>query len=167
MGLFRQQNPVVRRRSDGTYDVVLDARAIHLLDDALGAISRLLEDPDEPMLARLSPVAYPDDPEREAGYRLLAGEELRTSQQEAMSVLREVFAGATATEEQLWAAIRALNTVRLVTGTMLGIETEDDGPRPDLAPDDPTYGIWALYDLTGWTQHFVVDALSGTMRPPG
>lgn len=165
MGLFKQQNPVVRRRSDDRYDIVLDRRALAVLDDALDAISRLFEDPDEPMLARLRPVAYPDDPEREAGYRILAGEELRASQQQALSLLREVFAAATATEEQLWSAIRALNTVRLVSGTMLGIETEDDGPPRDLSPDDPTFGMWALYDLSGWTQHFIVEALSGTIPP--
>lgn len=161
MGLFRQENPVVRRRADDTYDVVIDTRVRAVLDDALESIGTLLDTPDEPMLARLRPTAYPDDPEREAGYRLLAGEELRASQQAAIAVLREVFARGTATDEQLWAAIRALNSVRLVAGTLLGIETEDDEPDGDIAPDDPRAGIWALYDLSGWTQHHIVQALAG------
>lgn len=160
MGLFRPTNPVVRRRSDGTYDVVLDARVRDVLDDALESIATLLDTPDEPMLARLRPTTYPDDPDREAGYRLLAGEELRTSQQAAIAVLREVFERGTATDEALWAAIRALNSVRLVTGTLLGIETEDDEPDEEVEPDDATYRIWALYDLSGWVQHHIVHALS-------
>jgi len=161
MALFRPSNPVVRPRGDGMFDVVLDRHVRAVLDDALAGVVTLLDDPDEPALARLQPTAYPDDPDREAGYRLLAGEELRTSHAEAIAVLREVLGAATATDEQLWAAIRALNSVRLVAGTLLGIETEDDWPRDDLDPDDPTFGIWALYDLCGWTQHHVVQALSG------
>lgn len=159
MSLFRPPNPVVRATGDDTFEIVLDPRFRAILDDALDGVGDLLEDPDQPGLERLLPTTYPDDPEREAGYRLLAGEELRTSHQAAITTLREVFGEGTATGEQLWAAIRALNSVRLVTGTLLGIETEDDEPDPDLDPDDPAYGIWALYDLSMAVQHHIIRVL--------
>jgi hypothetical protein len=159
MPRFRQQNPVVRARGDDTFEVVLHPQYRAILVDASDSIGELLENPDEPMLERLLPTTYPDDPEREAGYRLLAGEELRVSHRAAIDVLREVFDEGTATAEQLWAAIRALNSIRLVTGTLLGIETEDDRPDLDLDQDDPTFGMWAIYELSVEVQHFIVKAL--------
>ena len=160
MPLFRPPNPVVRARDDDTFEVVLDPRLRAILDDALGGIDDLLDDPHQPGLERLMPTTYPDDPEREAGYRLLAGEELRTSHQAAIATLLDVFESGTATSEQLWAAVRALNSVRLVAGTLLGIESDDDDERgPDPDPEDPTYGIWALYDLATFVQHHIVRAL--------
>ncbi len=162
MSLFRPSNPVVRARDDGRFDLLLDERVCEVLDDALEAVATLLEDPDEPVLARLSPPAYPDDPDREAGYRLLAGNELRSSQIEAIGVLRDLLDRDVATDEELWSTIRALNSVRLVAGTVLGIETEDDQPPRDLDEDHPTFGMWALYDLTAWVQHHIVAALAAT-----
>ena len=160
MGFFRPANPVVRARSDGRFDLVLDRRVRAVIDDALDGITQLLETPDEPMLARLQPTTYPDDADREAGYRLLAGDELRTSHRAAIETLRTVFDEGTATDEQLWSAIRALNSVRLVTGTLLGIETEDDHPDTELDPADPAYGMWALYELSAFVQHHIVQALA-------
>lgn len=159
MGVFGRANPVVRRRDDGRFDLLLDDRVREVLDDALGAVATLLEDPDEPALARLNPPAYPDDPDREAGYRLLAGDELRESQLTSIGGLRDLLARDVATGDELWSAIRALNSVRLVTGTVLGIESEDVGPPHDLDEDDPVSGMWALYDLTNWVQHHIVQVL--------
>lgn len=161
MAWFRPSNPVVRKRADGDWEVLLDGTVRVMLEDALSGVSELLETPDQQMLRRLQPPTYLDDPEREAGYRLLAGEELRTSQQAAIDVLRSVFSDGTATDEQLWAAIRALNSVRLVAGTVLGIENDADGPPEDLDPQDADHGMWVLYELTGWTQYHIVQALSG------
>lgn len=160
MPRFRQPNPVVRARADDTFEVVLDLRYRAILDDALGGIDDLLDDPDQPGLERLMPTAYPDDPEREAGYRLLAGEELRTSHQAAIASLQVIFESGSATGEQLWAALRALNSIRLVAGTLLGIETDDDDrPGPELDPEDPTNGMWALYDLATFVQFHIIRAL--------
>lgn len=54
--------------------------------------------------------------------------------------------------------IRALNQMRLVIGTDLGV-TEEDGWRP--APGDPSFGHSVVYDLLTGLQGWLVEAVSG------
>ncbi len=67
---------VVRRR-DGSIEVKLGEAEREVLGDVLGQLrDALVADTDDPMLARLFPPAYPDDEEKEAGFRVLARGEL-------------------------------------------------------------------------------------------
>ena len=129
----------------------------------LGQLSELIEtDPGDPNLRRLSPTAYPDDPEADAGYQLLAGEELRSSRQAAIEVVGESLARESVTEDELWSWLQALNSVRLVAGTSLDI-SDDDQQRPDsrrdLTPQETSW--WAIYDYTTLLQYEIIRALDG------
>lgn len=160
MGLFRR-NPVVRRRGDGRFDVVLDEPLRDVVDGLLGELDDLLDGgPDDPALRRLSPPAYLDDDEREVEYRLLAGDELRSSRRAAVAAMRTSLGAGVVDEDELWQWLQTLNALRLVVGTRIGID--DDVERgDDVDVDDPLAMLWQVYDLSTWLQHAVVDALDG------
>lgn len=64
------------------------------------------------------------------------------------------------TEDELWGWLQALNALRLVVGTRLGID-DDERDRPRLSPDDPDVALWDIYDFSTQIQYFVVAALNG------
>ena len=116
----------MKRRPDGAYDLSLDPDRREVVVDLLRQLGDLIESqPDHPNLARLRPPAYTDDPDADAAYQLLAGEELRTSRQEAIEAVIASLGRDQLTEDELWSWLQALNGVRLVVGTRLGI-TEDE-----------------------------------------
>lgn len=160
MGLIRQPNWVVRDAGGGRFDVILGDHLREVLSSALDEMSELLDDPDAPMLARLSPPAYLDDPDKDAEYQLLAGEELRASRREAIAATRTMLERTEADEGELWAWMRSLNALRLVLGTLLGIEDDEDH-RVDVDDDDPAAPVWNLYDLCTAVQYELVRALRG------
>ncbi len=157
-----RRNPVVQRRADGRYDVVLAPGLRAVTAALLGELDQLIEEgPDGADLSRLSPPAYPDDPDKDAEYQLLAGDELRTARRESIATVLASLEADEVTDDQLWSWLRSLNALRLVVGTRLGIDDEDDDDRPgdDLDPDDPEAQLWAAYELAGWLQGCVVAEL--------
>lgn len=160
MSLFRRRNDVVVRRKDGLFDIVLAPDVRIVIDEALGQVDDLLDDPDSPLVARLRPPAYEDDPELDLGYQLLAGEELRTARREAIATVHRIHQSSLATDDDLWAWLRALNALRLVLGTALGIDDDEYEP-PEFDEDDPEAPVWGVYELTSEVQHHVIRALEG------
>ncbi len=159
--MARRGNPVVRRTSDGTFHLVLDPRNVDAIESLLGELDELLETaPDDPSLHRLHPTAYRDDPERDMAYQILAGEELRTKRRETIAVVRSSLRRTHLTEDELWGWLQALNALRLVVGTRLGID-DDEVDRPRLRTGDPDGALWDVYDFSTQVQYFVVAALEG------
>jgi hypothetical protein len=151
------RSPVVRRRRDGRFDLVLDPMLRTVLRQRLGELDELLEaDPHDPALLRLRPPAYLDDPDRDAAYQLLAGEELRASRRAAIARVVESLDAEQLTEDDLWAWLQALNAVRLVLGTTLDV-SEDEGPPPPTTPVEEQLVL--VYELTTLIQYEVVRAL--------
>ncbi|MFN8017525.1 MAG: DUF2017 family protein [Acidimicrobiales bacterium] len=161
MAWFRSPR-LLKRRADGTFELRLDADGREVLALLLGQLQQqVAEHPDDPSLYRLQPTAYMHDPDADAAYRLLAGEELRASREAAIEIVLASASKDRLTEDELWAWLRALNAVRLVAGTRLDI-SDDDPPRPDLdALDDATRSLWAVYEWTTALQAEVVLALQG------
>ena len=112
----------------------------------------------DPAVDRLFPVAYPDDEERQAEFRLLAHDQLLESHLGALAVLEETVDADWLDEEQLLAWMRAINDVRLVLGTRLDV-TEEGHERP-VDVTDPRAPAFAVYDFLSWLQGEIVDALS-------
>ena len=117
-------------------------------------------DAGDAAVARLFPPAYRDekDAERETEFRLLAGDELRSSHLAALAVLEESADAERLDEEQLLAWMRAVNDVRLVLGTRLDVTEEGDERPTDLS--DPRVPAFAVYDFLTWLQGEIVEALS-------
>jgi hypothetical protein len=114
------------------------------------------EAPDDPSLERLFPPAY-DDAEDEAEYRRMMGAELLDGRRRALRVLEESLDAERLTAEQAESWLTALNDLRLVLGTRLGVtdETLLDG----LRPDHPNAAGLALYAYLSWLQEQLVEAL--------
>ena len=152
------KNPVVRRRRDGRFDLVLDPGLRTVVRDLLGELDELIAaDPGAEDLRRLNPPAYLDDPERDAAYRLLAGDELLTARHATIDAVLSTLDEERLTEDQLWSWLQAINALRLVVGTRLDISEDDH--RIEVADDDPAAPMWAIYEFGTWLQYQVLRAL--------
>ena len=157
MGLFSRR---VKRIGPDRYRVDLPETERELLRGLAPQLRELLTT-DDPSLVRLFPTAYPDDPERDAGYQALVRDELLERRFAALDVLEETIDGGELTGDELSAWMRSLNDLRLVLGTRLDV-TEDDDPG-DIDPADPDAPAWAIYHYLGMLLSFVIDALAGDL----
>ena len=132
MAFFRRSR-LVERRADGGFDIRLSDDERQVLAGLVAQLADQLDDTADPSLHRLAPPAYQDDPERDAAYQLLAGEELRDARREAIATVVETAARPRITEDEAWAWLRALTTRSRVpasksiaprtTSTRLGIRS--------------------------------------------
>ncbi len=157
MGFFRRQS-LFHPLGDDTYRVNLPVearRGLLGLAEELGAAQTT----DRPELRRLFPTAYPDDPERDAGYQIFARDQLIEKRQAAIEVIRTTVEAETLTGEELAAWMGILNDFRLVLGTMLDV-SEDD---LEIDIDGPDAGAHILYHELGQLVGAMVDALSTSL----
>jgi hypothetical protein len=148
----------VRRTRSGRYDIRLSAEERDLLRGLGDRMREVLADDSDPVRARLFPVAYPDDEDRQTEYRLLAHGELLDSHLAALATLEETVDAERLDEEAVYAWVRALNEVRLVLGVRLGIT--EDGDERELHAGGPEAGGLAVYDYLTWLQGELIEALS-------
>ncbi len=149
----------MKRGRRGDIQLRLPDEEREILRDLPAQLRSLLdEEPDDPALRRLFPPAYSDDPELEAEYRRLMGDELMDKHLGALAILEETVESERLTEEQANAWLAALNDLRLVLGTRLDVSEEMLGDEVD--PSDPRAPALALYGYLSWLQEQLVDALS-------
>jgi hypothetical protein len=156
----------VKRTRDGGFDLRIPADERELLRSVGPQLRAVLvrdaadaQAGGDSAVARLFPVAYPDDEDRETEYRLLVHDELLSSHLGALTVLEETIDSEHLDEDQLLAWMRALNHVRLVLGTRLDV-SEDGDERP-LSPRDPRAPAFAVYDYLTYLQGEIIEALAG------
>jgi hypothetical protein len=149
---------LLTRDTDGRWTLHLGEDERRLLAALAGELEQLLDaSPDDPSLRRLHPTAYPKDEEREAGWQILIGEELREKRRAQLEVVRATAERTELDEEEVHAWMQALNALRLVLGTRLDVSEDEDGP---LDPEDPTAPAHALYDFLGFLLERTVQSLS-------
>jgi Domain of unknown function (DUF2017) len=133
------------------------------LEKLLG-LSGSSELPDDPVLARLLPDAYSDDPDAAAEFRRYTEESLRAGKLETAQMVlttlpptggEVVLNGA---ECQAW--LRALNDVRLALGVRLGITDEEQDLAEDVPDNDPRAAYLMLYQWLAYLQDSLLDALT-------
>jgi Domain of unknown function (DUF2017) len=133
------------------------------LEAELG-LSTHAEPPDDPVLARLLPDAYADDPKAAAEFRRYTEETLRSGKlASAQVVLASLPPGGgevrlSEPECQQW--LRALNDVRLALSVRLGITDEDDDLTEGLAVDDPRSAYVWVYQWLAYLQDSLLEALT-------
>jgi len=166
--MSRFRGPV--RRSKGGFSLHLSDDEVALIRRLLGELDALMADAADPegsheepaALRRLFPVAHPDDPELEAEYQRLMRSELIASRREAIQeVERMLTAGSRIDAAELTAFMQSVNAVRLVLGSMLDVS--DDPDRDEIAPgagDSPEYH---LYAYLSWLLEWTVQALAGDL----
>jgi uncharacterized protein DUF2017 len=154
----------IRRRGTGAYEIklrrgeqALVASLVHQLRE------QLMQSTDEPHLRRLFPPAYANDAERDAGYQVLARDELLEGRLAALDVVdRTLDGGHELDQGELTAWMTTLNSLRLVIGTRLDVDEE----LPELDESDPLAPEYAVYEFLGWLLAQVVDALGSDLPPP-
>jgi hypothetical protein len=120
--------------------------------------------PDDPVLARLLPDAYTDDPEASAEFRRYTEESLRSIKiNSAQAVLASLPAEGgdvvlNETECQQW--LRALNDVRLAVGTLLGITDDNQDLMEDFSLEEPRAAYVVAYQWLSELQDSLINALS-------
>jgi hypothetical protein len=136
-------------------------------DDALEAelgLSTHAEIPEDPVLARLLPDGYRDDPQASAEFRRYTEESLRTAKvASAQTVLASLPASGgevrlSEMECQQW--LRALNDVRLALSVRLGITDENEDLSEHLAADDPRSAYVWVYQWLAYLQDSLIEALT-------
>jgi hypothetical protein len=120
--------------------------------------------PDDPVLARLLPDAYQDDPQSSAEFRRYTEESLRSGKvSTAQAVLASLPADGgevvlSEPECQQW--LRALNDVRLALGTRLGITDENEDLTEDLTLDEPRAAYVWVYQWLAYLQDSLIESLA-------
>ncbi len=120
--------------------------------------------PDNPVLARLLPDGYSDDPEASAEFRRYTEETLRSGKiASAQTVLSSLPPGGgqvrlNEPECQQW--LKALNDVRLALSVRLGITDENEDVSGRLTAEDPRAAYVWVYQWLAYLQDSLVDALS-------
>jgi len=138
-------------------------------------------EPDDPVLARLFPNAYPNDDEAAGEFRRFTEGALRDSKAEAAvgviasleeaglptepAGLAEGDAGDLTIDVELdrdvamsW--LKSFTDIRLALATRLGVEEGDDDYWLALTDEDPRAHVYDIYQWLGYLQETLVEALS-------
>jgi hypothetical protein len=122
------------------------------------------EAPDDPVVARLLPDAYQDDPEAAGEFRKYTESSLREAKKYfAQTMIETLPPGGgrvklTADQARDW--LRSLNDVRLMFGVRLEVTEEFDEQLAALDPKDPRAVAFEVYGWLGAVQESLVRAIS-------
>jgi hypothetical protein len=130
-------------------------------------------EPDDPVLARLFPTAYPDDDEAAADFRRFTEGTLRDGKAAAAGSVIDaleqaglpdepedgLYIDVELDEQAAMAWLRCFTDMRLAIATRLGVEEGDDDYWESLAPEDPRAQVHDIYDWLGYLQETLVRAL--------
>jgi hypothetical protein len=155
--------PRIEWTREGDLRVRLSQAERDLLRDLPAELRRLLEvNPEDPSARRLFPPAFEGDQDAEQEYRRLMRDELLAGRREALRVLEETADRESLTREELDAWLGALNDLRLVLGTRLGVTEELY--EEALDPEDPQARETALYVYLTWLQEQLVEAAAAGLE---
>ena len=131
---------------------------------AMVGLSESAEVPDDPVLARLLPDGYRDDPDAAHEFRRFTESGLRTAKVESAQMLLSTLPASGGkvklSPEQAEAWLRSLNDVRLALGVRLGVTDDFDGLSEDVEADDPRFAYVQVYQWLAFLQESLVAALS-------
>jgi hypothetical protein len=138
--------------------------------DDLDALEAMLyppgaaQTPEDPVLARLLPDAYSDDPEAAGEFRKYTEASLRSAKHQAaqdmLATLPLAGGRVQLTGDQALAWLKALNDVRLALGVRLGVTEDFEEQWGKLAQDDPQWTAFEVYAWLGAVQESLVQALA-------
>jgi hypothetical protein len=138
--------------------------------DDLAALEEMLyppgaaQTPEDPVLARLLPDAYSDDPEAAGEFRKYTEPALRSAKYEVarqmLDTLPEAGGRIQLSHDEALSWLKALNDVRLALGVRLGVTEEFEEEWAKLKPDDPQWTAYEVYAWLGAVQESLVQALA-------
>ena len=119
--------------------------------------------PEDPVLARLLPDGYRDDPDAAGEFRKYTEPALRSAKhqaaQEMLDTLPDAGGRIQLTQDQALSWLKALNDVRLALGVRLGVTEEFEEQWSRLKPDDPQWSAFEVYAWLGAVQESLVQAM--------
>jgi uncharacterized protein DUF2017 len=127
-------------------------------------LSDSTELPDDPILARLLPDGYRDDPDSAQDFRRFTESGLRSAKTAAAQTVLSTLPPSggrvrlTAAEAENW--LRALNDVRLALGVRLGVTDDFDRLSSQTAASDALFAYVQVYQWLAYLQESLVKALS-------
>ncbi|MCW2809063.1 MAG: hypothetical protein JWQ93_3018 [Marmoricola sp.] len=130
-------------------------------------------EPEDPVLARLFPTAYPDDQEAAEDFRRFTESGLRDGKAGAAAAIIDALeeAGLTSEpedgtfidveldEEAAMTWMRSFTDMRLAIATRLEVEEGDEDYWHSLPDDDPRAQVHDIYDWLGYLQETLVHVL--------
>jgi len=132
-------------------------------------------EPEDPVLARLFPTAYPEDDEAAAEFRRYTEADLRNGKAAGAATVIDTLEEAGLPPEpedglfidveldpataMTW--LRSFTDMRLAIATRLGIEEGDEDFWYSLPDDDPRAQVHDIYDWVGFLQETLVRAAGG------
>jgi hypothetical protein len=154
--------------------VTTSAGSTDLFDDLEKMFNETAADPPEmptdPVLARLLPDAYREDPEAAGEFRKYTESSLREAKKYfAQTMLETLPPGGgrvklSADQARDW--LRALNDVRLMFGVRLEVTEDFEEQLVGLDPKDPRVAAFEVYGWLGAVQESLVRAVSSPGRRP-
>ena len=144
------------------------APAGDLFDDLEKMFSETAQEPPrtpaDPVLARLLPDAYRDDPQAAGEFRKYTESSLREAKkyfaQTLLDTLPDEGGRVKLTAEQARDWMRALNDVRLMFGVRLEVTEDFEEQLAALNPEDPKVAAFEVYGWLGAVQESLVQALA-------
>jgi hypothetical protein len=143
--------------------------------EALLDFSGPTTEPEDPVLARLFPTAYPDDEEAAGEFRRFTEGGLRDAKARAAGQVIETLEAAglpvEVGDESLTVDVeldraeavdwmRSFTDIRLALATRLGIEDDDEEQWLALPDEDPRAHVHDIYQWVGYLQETLVAAVS-------
>ncbi len=143
--------------------------------EAMMDFSGPTSEPEDPVLARLFPTAYPADEEAAAEFRRFTEGSLRDGKAAAaitvIDSLEDAGLPAELTEDGLMIDVeldeptaetwmRSFTDIRLALATRLGVEDGDEAVWQALPDEDPRAQAHDIYEWVGYLQETLVEALS-------
>ncbi len=120
--------------------------------------------PEDPVLARLLPDGYRDDPDAAGEFRKYTESGLRNAKQQAalqmLDTLPDAGGRIQLTPDQAQAWLKALNDVRLALGVRLDVTEDFEQQWAKLKQDDPQWAAYEVYAWLGAVQESLVQALA-------
>jgi hypothetical protein len=120
--------------------------------------------PEDPVLARLLPDAYADDPQAAAEFRKYTESSLREAKKYFAQTLLDTLpprgGRVRLTGDQARDWMRTLNDVRLMFGVRLEVTEDFEEQLATLAPGDPKIAAFEVYGWLGAMQESLVQALA-------
>lgn len=142
--------------------------------EALLDFSGPVDEPEDPVLLRLFPSAYADDPEAAGEFRRYTESTLRDGKERDAVTVMETLTEAGLPEEPTDATmmidvelddatavawLKAFNDIRLAIATRIGVADGDDEHWAQLPDDDPRVHAHDIYQWLGWLQETLLAAM--------
>jgi hypothetical protein len=129
--------------------------------------------PEDPVLARLFPTAYPDDEEAAGDFRRFTESTLRDGKAGAAATIIDtleeaglpsepedgLFIDVELDQEAALTWMRSFTDMRLAIATRLGVEEGDEEYWLSLPDDDPRAQVHDIYDWLGYLQETLIHAV--------